>query len=232
MSGCLAVYYSCVLQRIVAKLYHVNQIKDWLRLPSASIDTEESDTQVSLAAVFIVADPFVMVEVSIFSFLLGLAIYQGFIWTRSLDQLATVGDSRSVFIMFIVTSGACLAFFTLVFSTKFIENLLGAGRRDTGRLASRLVDISGASDGTTPNNDYGDPHELRNNQSSQPKVRAAMEAPSQAVNPGDPSKRGANQISNAADLVGVLQAAAESHAQCAEADRLIAANLAKLYSNE
>jgi len=69
-----------------------------------------------------------MVKVSIFSFLLGLAIYQGLVWMRSLDSMAGVGDSRKVFITFIIANGVCLLFSLLTFSTKKIENLLRIGR--------------------------------------------------------------------------------------------------------
>jgi len=78
VSGCLSVYYACILQRAIGKLYHPDQIRNWLRLPPPPGVTE-ADAQASLAAVFIVAAPFSLVKVSIFSFLLGLAIYQGFV---------------------------------------------------------------------------------------------------------------------------------------------------------
>ena len=163
-----------------------------------------------------------MVRISIFSFLLGLAIYQGFIWTRSLDPLAKIGDSRNVFIMFVMTSGACLGFFTLTFSTKTIESLLRAGRRR---------DVSGASNGDINDNDNGDHHVLGDKQHSQIMVRAAVVATSQKVNPTEPSNGDAGQNNEVADLVGALKNAAQAHVQCAEADRFIASKFAKLYPN-
>ena len=219
MSGCLAVYYACVLQRIVAKLYHADQIRNWLRLHPSSEDAKESDIQVSLAAIFIVAAPFALVKISIFSFLLGLAIYQGFIWTRSLDPLAKIGYSRDVFIMFVVTSGACLGFITLAFSTKTIESLLHADKRD---------DVSGASNEDVNDND-DDRYVSGNKQHSQSMVKADMVAPSPKIKPMDLPEGDADQINKVADLVGTLRYAAQAHAQCAEADHLIASEFAKLY---
>lgn len=71
------MYYACVLQRIVGKLYNAEQIKEWLMVPGPETGTEEGTRGVqdgSLAAIFILSAPFAMVKVSIFSFLVGLAI--------------------------------------------------------------------------------------------------------------------------------------------------------------
>ena len=79
-----------------------------------------------------------MMKASIFAFLIGLAIYQGFTWTRALDTSAGRGDSRNVFITFIIGTGACVLFYLLTFSLKLIESLLGIGRskkNGTSRIA-------------------------------------------------------------------------------------------------
>ena len=77
ISGCLSVYYACVLQRIVGKLYRPSHIRNWLRLPPPR-GAGEDVRRASLMAVFIISAPFTMVKVSIFSFLIGLTIYQGY----------------------------------------------------------------------------------------------------------------------------------------------------------
>ena len=53
-------------------------------------------------------------------------------WTRNLDTSAASGDSRNLFITFIVANGLCILFFFLTFSTKAIENLLRTGFTTNG----------------------------------------------------------------------------------------------------
>ena len=81
-----------------------------------------------MAAILITSAPFNMMKASIFAFLLGLAIYQGFTWTRALDPNAGRGDSRNVFITFIVGTGACVLFYLNTFSLKTLEIFLRIGR--------------------------------------------------------------------------------------------------------
>ena len=103
-------------------------IRDWLSLPPEEVQDDRTTPGPSLAAIIITSAPFNMMKASIFAFLLGLAIYQGFTWTRALDTMAGRGDSRDVFITFIIGTGACVLFYLLTFSLKFVENLLGIGR--------------------------------------------------------------------------------------------------------
>ena len=127
-SGCLAVYYCCVLQRTIGKLYSAQMIRDWLSLPPGDRQDDRSTPGPSLAAIFITSAPFNMMKASIFAFLLGLAIYQGFTWTRALDTSTGRGNSRDVFITFIIGTGACVLFYLLTFSLKTLENFLRIGR--------------------------------------------------------------------------------------------------------
>ena len=141
-SGCLSIYYACVLQRIVGKRYKPDRIKDWLRLPPSRHDDEhETDDTVkaSLSAVLIVSAPFSMVKVSIFSFLAGLAIYQGFTWTRGLDTSAGPLDSRNVFNTFMITTGSCALFFLAVSLAKDVESLLQRRRTTTVSVGANWV---------------------------------------------------------------------------------------------
>ena len=127
-SGCLAVYYCCVLQRTIGRLYSAQMIRDWLSLPPREGQDDRTTPGPSLAAILITSAPFNMMKASIFAFLLGLAIYQGFTWTRALDTMAGRGDSQNVFITFIIGTGACVLFYLLTFSLKTLENLLRIGR--------------------------------------------------------------------------------------------------------
>ena len=128
-SGCLTVYYCCVLQRTIGKLYQPQLIKDWLSLPPEKGQNPDVNPtrKASLAAVFILSAPFNMVKASIFSLLISLAVYQGFTWTRGLDTSAGYDDSRNIFITFMVGTGVCFYFFSFTFLSKTIEDLLRSG---------------------------------------------------------------------------------------------------------
>ncbi|KAG8533560.1 uncharacterized protein KY384_001300 [Bacidia gigantensis] len=130
-AGCLSVYFCCVLQRTIGKLYRAQLIRTWLSLPPKATQGPATPPRASLAAVFILSAPFTMMKASIFAFLIGLAIYQGFTWTRGLDTDAGRYDSRNVFITFIVGTGSAIGFFLFTFSSKIIENLLQIGIIET-----------------------------------------------------------------------------------------------------
>ena len=140
-SGCLAVYYCCVLQRTIGKLYSAQMIRDWLSLPPGKGQGDRSTPGASLAAILITSAPFNMMKASIFAFLLGLAIYQGFTWTRALDTSAGPGNSRDVFITFVIGTGACVLFYLLTFSLKTLEDLLRIGR--SRRNGTTRIPLSG-----------------------------------------------------------------------------------------
>ncbi|KAL6714826.1 hypothetical protein ACLMJK_007086 [Lecanora helva] len=127
VAGCLSVYFCCVLQRTIGKLYRPHLIRSWLTLPWRNRQDRDDPPRASLAAVFILSAPFTMMRASIFAFLIGLAIYQGFTWTRTLDTDAGRNDSRNVFITFIVGTGSAVSFFLFTFFLKTIENLAKIG---------------------------------------------------------------------------------------------------------
>ena len=111
VSACLSVFCACIIQGTIGKLYDPESIKNWLRLPPSSSTRKVHDPDgVSLAAVFILSAPLTLVSYSLFSFLIGLAVYHGFVWTRHLDKRAGAGDSRNVFITYMAGSAACALF--------------------------------------------------------------------------------------------------------------------------
>lgn len=137
VSGCISVYYACVLQRIIGKLHQPQQIRQWLSLPPPENSTQREDPEqelgnspckASLAAVLIISAPYTMVKFSIFTFLIGLVVYQGFIWLNTLDTAARSGDSQRVFITFVSGMGVCLVFIVCTFAAKNIENMLRTQR--------------------------------------------------------------------------------------------------------
>ena len=218
----------------ISKLYHTDDVKEWLSLPPPE-DNAGAVSQASLAAVFIVVAPFTMVKLSVFSFLLGLVIYQGFVWTRRLDSTAAAGDSRKIFITFVVANGTCLLFFLLTFSAKSIESLLRIGRTSDESIAGQGHDGS----------------ERYPSQQSSLKTPMAGTEVQEPINPGSnaehlqtsSTQRGHipmtlmqkpmdTQIGSASrptnGLASALQYAAQAHVQCADADRLVASEYAKL----
>ena len=62
----------------------------------------------SLWSAQMLATPTSLINVSLSSFLTGLAVYLGFLWTRSLDTNAGPNDSRNVFIIFLISVTLCL----------------------------------------------------------------------------------------------------------------------------
>ena len=144
-------------------------------------------------AVFIISAPFTMVKVSIFSFLIGLTIYQGYTWTRALDSSAGIGASRDVFITLVVGLGFCIIFFIIAFAAKDIETLMRTGRTK--------VDEEQEVEG----------------------VRTDVATPSQVVQGFSlqPRQNGDRPVSPRT-LAAALDAAAKAHAECAEADRRVA----------
>ena len=67
---------------------------------------------VSLFSALILETPRSMINIALGSFLTGLAVYFGFLWTRDLDANAGPGDSRNVFIIFIVTVLCCIGMYS------------------------------------------------------------------------------------------------------------------------
>ncbi len=150
-------------------------------------------------AVFIVSAPFTMVKVSIFSFLIGLTIYQGYTWTRALDSGAGIGASRDVFITLVVGLGFCIIFFICAFAAKDIETLMRTGRTKL----DEEEEVEGVrSDAATL------PQPFRT-------LTSVIQRPS-----SQPHQNGDRPVSRS--LAAALDAAANAHAQCAEADRLVA----------
>ena len=148
-------------------------------------------------AVLIVSAPFTMVKVSIFSFLIGLLIYQGCTWTRALDSAAGIGASRNVFIALVVGVGFCMIFFIITFAAKDLETWMRTGRT---RLDEEEEVGDVRADGETP---FRILPQVTQGSSSQP------------------HQGGASSVSSRA-LTAALDAAANAHTRCAEADALVA----------
>ena len=77
----------------------------------------------SLWSAFILQAPFSYMQLSLGSFVLGLGIYLGFVWTRDLDQSAGPNDSRNIFIVFVLVVVFCIYFYVTPALYKEIEVL-------------------------------------------------------------------------------------------------------------
>ncbi len=68
---------------------------------------------VSVVSTLILETSRSMINISLGSFLTGLAVYFGFLWTRDLDANAGPGDSRNVFIIFSVAVLCCIGMYSV-----------------------------------------------------------------------------------------------------------------------
>ncbi|KAL9117973.1 MAG: hypothetical protein Q9187_005485 [Circinaria calcarea] len=239
VAGCLSVYYACKLQRTIGKLYQPVLIRDWLRIPPPEAkkegEGEEDEIKASLPALFVLSAPFTMMAYSIFTFLLGLTIYQGFTWTRTLDPNAGKNDSRNVFITFVVGAGFCQAFFTTASTVKVIENILLPSR-----LQGVVFGVTGKRQAANRIQNRGGQGSGLGGRDQASRVVTDLEALQRKPTPSTDEikvishealpmykRQGVDELV-IEGLAAALQAAADAHLLCAEADRQVAFEYAKL----
>lgn len=189
-------------------------------VPGPETGTEEGTRGVqdgSLAAVFILSAPFAMVKVSIFAFLVGLAIYQGFVFTKNLDNNTAPGDSRDSFIALIVGTGLCTVFFLMTFSAKDIESTIRS-------RPSRLNESSPHNTFNAVPEDPGAEGEssLEKPSGTTPQLSFTIHQ-QETVHEREPANEQQRMNSPQTQaLASLLKAAAQAHGHCAEADRRVA----------
>ena len=159
------------------------------------------------------------VKISIFSFLTGLAIYQGFTWTRDLDTTAGQQDNRNVFITFLVGTGACISLFVVVFTAKNIESILRRGYRVSSDPSIQQEEaFRGMEQLETTGTDPSTP----------PIPMAEYSLPQDMA---DVRPRYVADRIVSGDLAAALNAAAQAHLHCARADRKVAFEYARMAMN-
>ncbi|KAI9722027.1 MAG: hypothetical protein M1812_001987 [Candelaria pacifica] len=219
-SGCLSVYYSCVLQRIVGNFYNAEQIKEWLMVPGPATGTEEGTHGVqdgSLAAIFTLSAPFALVKVSIIAFLVGLAIYQGLVFTKNLDNNTVSGDSRDSFIALMLGTGLCSVSFLTTLSAKDNESTI---RSQFSRLNKSSPRITKDAVSEFPE---AEGEALTEKPSGTTLQLSSITYQHGIVHEREP----ANEQQRVKPLLAsLLEAAAQAHTQCAEADQRVAVALA------
>ena len=158
---------------------------------------------------------------SISAFVIGLAIYQGFVWTRTLDTDAGKTNSRNVFIAYIASSGFCQLFFASAGVIKTVESrlMLRSSKRRLGVWAQGSGGIVERSprDGDEP---------LQLEQLNQ--AASASHASASPQEDVELPQQVPNMESLYRGLETALEAAAKAHILSAEADRQVASEYAKL----
>ncbi|CAF9911152.1 hypothetical protein IMSHALPRED_009946 [Imshaugia aleurites] len=222
VAGCLSVYYACSLSRDIGKLYQPELIRDWLsaappRGPDETAPGENKERNASISAIFILSAPYTMMSYAIMAFIVGLAIYQGFVWTRNLDTNAGKRNSRDVFIAYIVSTGFCGLFFSSAGVIKAIEGLLLHDR-----FRTKIGSVVSHRDHAIRHRDAMEPAQLEEYTSENNVAMSTLNA-----HP-TPQQQGAESGSSYEGLAAALEAAAKAHILSAEADRRVASEYAKL----
>jgi len=137
----MAVYYACTQQRTIGRLLDARNIRKWIRggrnqnrpvkyMPFCQCEPEDfnpprgyradvkealirSSFIPSISAVVTMAAPQALLSTSLFALLIALGVYLGFTWSRNLDPLAGIHDSRNVFIVYIAGLGVCLMVYSI-----------------------------------------------------------------------------------------------------------------------
>lgn len=213
----------------MGKLFRPELIREWLSVEYAPRQTRqegEKERKASISAVFILSAPYAMMTYAITAFITGLAIYQGFVWTRNLDTDAGKVNSRKVFIAYIASSGYGFAFFSFAGVIKYGEDLLML--RHSFKMIANIRDRNeGTIEGVVgPLNLHG---ELSAELPEYPSATRAETAtnPSSSVHATSQTQGTVNENSSAG-IVAALEAAAKAHILSAEADRQVAMEYAKL----
>lgn len=136
-------------------------------------------------------------KLSITALLTGLAVYQGFLWTRGLDTEAGRSDSRDVFITYIVGCGACVLSYVATLSLKALESLIYFENDTVGNTTNITLDTRSGTSQIPP-------------------------ATAQSMPSLHPTQSGLD----IGGLSAALEAAARAHIECAEAERKVASEYA------
>ena len=164
-----------------------------------------------------------MMSYAIIAFIVGLAIYQGFVWTRNLDADAGKTNSRNVFIAYIVSSGFGLVFFSFAGVIKYGEDLLLRKRSLKEELGVNWYERHEHHEHLQRD---GEPSLKLEAYPSGPLAKTAA-APSQSIHTASQPRESPGE-SSSGGIAAALEAAAKAHILSAEADRQVAREYARL----
>ena len=128
-------------------------------------DLQEWQRSASLWSAFLLQVPFTYMKLSLGSFVIGLSIYLGFVWTRDLDQEAGKNNSRNVFIVLLLVVLACIYSYVAPALYKRLEVLPVQSWKD---YQEELKKFAEAQDRMSPNDTQ---HSLQSDPSSKGSVR-------------------------------------------------------------
>lgn len=128
-------------------------------------DLQQWQRSASLWSAFLLQVPFTYMKLSLGSFVIGLSIYLGFVWTRDLDQEAGKNDSRNIFIVLLIVVVACIYSYVAPALYKSLEVLPVQSWKD---YQEKLKKFAEAQARMLPNDM---PHSLQSDPSSKGSVR-------------------------------------------------------------
>lgn len=179
---------------------------------------------VSFFSALILETPRSMINISLGSFLTGLAVYFGFLWTRDLDANAGPGDSRKVFIIFIVTVLCCIGMYSVPRGIKSNDEYV-ASVYSRIRSTLDLMNINVQNRARNESNDNSPPEAARG---LPPDGDAEVDSNNPSVEVLNPQDRGPPPVSpQNTVLTAALQRAMQAHQEVSAAELA----LSKEYAN-
>lgn len=214
--GFLSVVIACMQQQVIGMLNDPSRVRVWLSNGHFT-DPERGQTrlQSSISALQLTRLPNTFLSYAVTSFLLGFGLYLGFAFAHDLDTTPGRNNNEAVLILFLAVS-ACGILETggwmswKLFEVSYAEQELGM---DSAGRVHRAGDISNDADESRSVSGAG------KDDASSKKLQDNVEE--------DASKASSSSGSQPA-LVAALEAAARAHEKCAEADREVALQYARL----
>jgi hypothetical protein len=126
VTALLSVFYAGNLVWRIGRLFSGRQVRAWIRRKDVTVLQVMHDTGTGhlptlrdmfcpdLSSVLAVSAPSMLLAASLLFLLLGFGIYLGFVWTRALDTSSDGGDSRDVFIVYVVVLTVCYVIYSTV----------------------------------------------------------------------------------------------------------------------
>jgi hypothetical protein len=118
----MAVYYASSQCRILGRCFRPCEILEWItndtkvrsNMDKGKVERKWMEEKLpSAAAVLTISAPGMLLTASLHSFLIGMGVYFGFLWTNNLDADTGPNDNRSNFITYVASLGVCYGVYTL-----------------------------------------------------------------------------------------------------------------------
>ncbi|KAF8858448.1 hypothetical protein BDZ45DRAFT_399002 [Acephala macrosclerotiorum] len=107
LSAFLAVMFSCKHQRFIDNLLFAEEEDGWAWKKLLHDGSEENPAKPRLAVVLLLSGTTMFFDLSLFLYVIGLAVYLGCIMTGNIDADTGEPDSRTVLIIFVVFAILC-----------------------------------------------------------------------------------------------------------------------------